>query len=173
MGVDSREIGLALALEVTPASLFAASVGFALFSAAGQPLLLSALAATVAFLLAWALLRRLGASEDAPMELAHFDLDDLEPEDFAEPVDDSEPESANTGEQPQIAIDELLLDDVLTDLPAESRVVSLFQPQAAPTAGELQAQIDRHLRCGTPAMMLPDATQELHEALDALRRSLR
>ena len=66
--------------------------------------------------------------------------------------------------------EELVLDEVLAAIEPESRVVRLFEPND--TAGEMQARIDRHLR-SSPRQIPPDATQELHEALAALRRSLR
>jgi hypothetical protein len=75
----------------------------------------------------------------------------------AHPAEDSEP------------AEELVLDDVLQALGPESRVVRLFEP--SDTAGELQERIDRHLR--SAPRPVPDATQELHDALAALRRSLR
>jgi hypothetical protein len=63
----------------------------------------------------------------------------------------------------------LELDDVLAAIEPESRVVQLFE--ANDSAGEMQARIDRHLR--SSPRQVPDATQELHDALAALRRSLR
>ena len=45
-----------------------------------------------------------------------------------------------------------------------------FEP--TDTAGEMQARIERHLN-SSPPQSPPDATQELHDALAALRRSLR
>ena len=65
--------------------------------------------------------------------------------------------------------EELVLDDVLEAIGPDNRVVRLFEPND--TAGEMQERIDRHLRSGP--RQVPDATQELHDALAALRRSLR
>ena len=68
----------------------------------------------------------------------------------------------------------LLLDDVLAELDAESRVVRLFDVNRMPTPGQLDARIREHL--GSPraaAAAPPDATQALHDALAELRRSLR
>jgi hypothetical protein len=66
----------------------------------------------------------------------------------------------------------LLLDDVLSELAPDSRVVRLFDPAAMPTAGELKSRIDRHL--DRQASDHPgDAVQALHDALAELRRSLR
>ena len=66
--------------------------------------------------------------------------------------------------------DELLLDDVLTELEPGSRVVRLFDPATMPTAGELHDRIDRHLRS---QQSQPDAAQALNDALAELRRSRR
>lgn len=67
--------------------------------------------------------------------------------------------------------DELLLDDILIKIEPHSRVVQLFDPDAMPTAGELQARIERHLN--GPPRPVPDAAQALNSALTELRRSLR
>ena len=70
---------------------------------------------------------------------------------------------------------ELLLDDVLAELHSDSRVVQLFDPLRTPTAGELKARIDKHLREGraVPAEEeRADASQALYDALADLRRSL-
>jgi hypothetical protein len=69
--------------------------------------------------------------------------------------------------------DELLLDDILTEIGAESRVVRLFDPAAMPTPGQLNARIERHLNQGSPPAAPPDASQALYDALADLRRSLR
>ncbi len=69
--------------------------------------------------------------------------------------------------------DVLVLDDILTELGDESRVVRLFDVSAMPSPAQLKARIDRHLdrthSQGTP----PDAAEALHEALAELRRSLK
>lgn len=77
--------------------------------------------------------------------------------------------------------DELLLDDILAEMTPSSRVVRLFAPDAAPTAGELKERIDRHLADGERAGLagpielseLPDASDALAAALDRVRHSLR
>jgi len=71
------------------------------------------------------------------------------------------------GEEP------LLLDDILSELAPDSRVVRLFDPAAMPTAGQLKSTIDRHLEGESPAIQPPDAVQALHDALAELRSSLR
>ena len=74
-------------------------------------------------------------------------------------------------------VDELLLDDILREIGPESRVVRLFDPSRIPSAGELQANIDRHLstaaRAAPEAESFPDDSQALHDALAELKRSLR
>lgn len=68
--------------------------------------------------------------------------------------------------------DELLLDDALEPPASDSRVVQLFQPGSLPTAGELQARIDRHLDGRGDAPAPADDSGELFEALASLKRSL-
>ena len=76
----------------------------------------------------------------------------------------------------QVAADsdrgELLLEDRLSLPSDDSRVFRLFDPRTLPTAGEMHERIERHRR--EPATQdYPDATGELHQALSALRKSLR
>lgn len=66
--------------------------------------------------------------------------------------------------------DELLLDDRLAPAAEDSRVVRLFGDHRIPTAGELHANIERHL---ASRQAVPDATQALSDALAELRRNLR
>jgi hypothetical protein len=68
---------------------------------------------------------------------------------------------------------ELLLDDVLAVLRPDARVVRLFDVNALPTPGQLQASIDRHLGSSGSRSAPPDASEALHQALAELRRSLR
>jgi hypothetical protein len=86
---------------------------------------------------------------------------------------------------PSIPLDELLLtdadrlhpegeealelNDILTKIDSDHRVVRLFDPSAKPTPGQLKARIDRHLE---GALTPPDASQALFDALAELRRSL-
>jgi len=108
-----------------------------------------------------------------------FDVRDVEPLGFAEANEVQEPDRVElllTGAlEPAQAADEepLLLDDVLAELGANSRVVRLFDPSAMPTAGELKARIDDHLGSEISAAQSHDATKALHDALADLRRSLR
>jgi hypothetical protein len=68
---------------------------------------------------------------------------------------------------------ELLLDDILAELEPDARVVRLFDVNAMPTPGQLQANIDRHLGSSDLRYAPPDASDALHHALAELRRSLR
>lgn len=113
----------------------------------------------------------------------------VRPEDRRFPIGDFAPveppvvqEELSADEEEQVAEpaggDELLLDDVLADIPLDSRVVRLFDPSVMPTPGELRARIDRHLgsdrvSAAPPEAVQVDASQALHEALAELRRSLR
>ena len=133
-----------------------------------------------AFGAAWVALRRIGAVR-RPFTLRDFELGEFEP---VEQVDDIEELVLVLGQRheelDELVLDEVLeaprpdelvLDDVLQALEPESRVVQLFQPREAPTAGELHERIERHLR--SAPRLVPDATEELREALSALRQSLR
>jgi hypothetical protein len=68
--------------------------------------------------------------------------------------------------------DPLLLDDILSEIGPDSRVVRLFDPSAVPTPGQLRARIDRHLDEAASPAAPADASQALFEALAQLRRSL-
>lgn len=155
-------------IEIAAAGLFAAAAAYS-FALLGSP---GGLAVTIGvagagFAAALAAVRGLGG-RPTPFTLAAFEVNPIKPEDAAE-------ELFLSGEQihrPE-AGDELLLDDVLASLAPDSRVVRLFDPAAMPSAGELHANIDRHLRsAGRPAEP-HDASQALSDALAELRRSLR
>ena len=92
---------------------------------------------------------------------------------------------------------ELLLEDKVATPPGDTQFVRLFVVDNSPTAGQLQARIDAHLRDqssrdpkaaptpwdGSPAIppaippvippVIPDASDALHAALADIRRSLR
>jgi hypothetical protein len=75
-----------------------------------------------------------------------------------------------------VAVDDdlLVLDDVLSEIGPDSRVVRLFDPAAMPTPGQLKARIDRHLIEGAlPRATSHDASQALYDALAELRLELR
>jgi hypothetical protein len=69
--------------------------------------------------------------------------------------------------------DPLVLDDILTELGPDSRVVRLFDRKAMPTPGQLKSRIDDHLGQVPPTAGASDASQALSDALAELRRSLR
>jgi hypothetical protein len=140
-----------LATRVVPGALVAETVGAGAFSYVLSICMLGAVQPQA---------RRLPVSV--------FDVRDI---DMAEPSELllTEP-SAPPLERP--VSEPLLLDDVLSELAPDSRVVRLFDPGAMPTAGELKSRIDRHLD-GRSADHPGDAVQALHDALAELRRSLR
>ena len=175
-----------LAFEIAPAVIFGSAVAFAsAMTLAVPPLDLIPLGAgACAFAICWLGLRRFGAGPKA-LPLADFDQSDLERELAllaeemqngdrlaSSPTEDSAlDELILEDELPAISEDELLLEDQLPSAQEDSRVIRLFDPRPQ-TAGEMQEQIENHLRT-TPRPPLSDATQELHEALSALRHSLR
>lgn len=181
MDWKSRHWGWALALELAPAALFNFAVAFAVASVVGRsahaPFAAAAavMAGLAAFLLAWVALRRFGRAGPR-FALPRFESLLVET-DSRNHADDGEllltEVVAQDGGAGVTERDELLLDDILETMGPESRVVRLFQPNGVPTAGELQARIDRHLGSASPQPAPPDASQALHEALAALRQSLR
>ena len=129
------------AVDVGAAAIFAAAAGFAAWAvAAAGPASVAAMAA-LAFLLVCAALRRVPAEEPS-YALPHFQLAPIEP----------------AGRQPEIA-DELLLDDRLTAVEPDARVVQLFDPSRTPSVDGSRSAA-------------PDASQALSDALAQLRRSL-
>ncbi len=178
MSGGSNSIGSALAFELTPAVIFGSSVGYATATwMALAPLSITPVAAgAAAFGGIWLALSRFGA-QPRPFPLTEFEQTPLESQlsavsellEQADVVGIVEQLGAASRKKQAIE-DELVLDDVLEASEFESRVVRLFE--ANDTAGEMQARIDQHLR-STPRQALPDAAQELHDALAALRRSLR
>jgi hypothetical protein len=175
----------AAAFEGAPAAIFGGAVCFSVATVLRQPALdVAPLAGGAgAAGAAWLLLRRLGTPARR-LYVPEFDLGAFEPVVADLPPIKEEPvvpETAEAEEDPGeliledfmelIAEEELVLEESMVAVEADSRVVQLFKREAPPTAGELQERIDRHLR--TTARPMPDATQELHDALAALRRSLR
>lgn len=150
----------------TAAAAIAAAVGFAMAPATGSIAAILA-AAGAALVLALIALRQL--ADDGPgFELAPFPLADLPPAEFDELLL-SEADRLDAAQPPATA-DELVLDDVLSQLGEGSRVVRLFDASAMPTPGQLRARIDTHLGQAVPPSL--DASAALHEALAELRRSL-
>lgn len=157
-------------VERVASALFAASVGFAAYSllpsALAQPALsaCSGGAAILAFLLAGRGQRALQPAPRFPVPI--FDVRGLDPAPADELVltEDDRYVRTDAEEGP------LVLDDILAQVTADSRVVHLFDPAAMPTPGQLRARIDTHLASDAT---VPDASQALSEALAELRRSLR
>lgn len=141
----------------------------------GQSPPVAALAAAVAFVCGWKILSAIEAStptftlvEFAPVPLPEV----AEPDELLLTEADRVPASL----QPKASApenDALVLDDVLARLDDESRVVRLFDASAMPTPDQLRTRIERHLGSANPPSASPDASQELHEALAELRRTLR
>ena len=176
MKIGGENILWPLAFEFAPAAMFGSSVGFATATWLGLPPLemTPAAAGAAAFGAVWLGLYKVASREAFPLKEfeqpeVEFQLSPmgelLEQADVAAIVDRLGSLSVEEEPKPE----ELELDDVLAAIEPESRVVQLFE--ANDSAGEMQARIDRHLR--SSPRQVPDATQELHDALAALRRSLR
>ena len=183
---SGESIVWALAFEFTPAVIFGSAVAFASATALAVPFLAPVpLSAGVGALMgSWLVLRKFGAGAKA-LPMADFDQTELERElaNLADEMQRAELLAENPAKDPELdellledelpalVEDELILEDLLPGSEEDSRVIRLFDPRNE-TAGEMQERIDRHLR-NTPRPPLSDATQELHEALAALRSSLR
>jgi len=160
----------AVALEGLPAVLFGTAAGFCASKLAGfaplsaVPMGIGAAAAAVAWLPL-----RLFRGNQPQFPIPRFDPADYEPE----AVEAMEPKEELLLDEPVAAEedDELLLEVRAWPSAEDSRVIRLFDPARMPTAGELQQRIDRHLQ--SPNRVIPDAAQELHDAIAALRQSLR
>jgi hypothetical protein len=151
-------------------ALFAMAAAYAAFqwlAPQSRPAMLVAVAiatAALAYLLSFGLLNAVQA-EAAALCVPPFDVGEIEAVQAPELLltDRYEPAALSHKEEP------LLLDDILQELGADSRVVRLFDPAAMPTPGQLNERIERRLVGGAPE----DASQALHDALAELRRSLR
>jgi hypothetical protein len=173
---ENESIGWALAFEFVPAAIFGSAVAFASATYLAQPPVSVAPIAAGAAALGgvWLALSRFALPrrqfaltdfEQTPVEYERSSLGELlEQADVAGIVEQLGASAERT------ATEELVLDDVLAAVEEDSRVVRLFEPND--TAGEMHARIEDHLR-SAPRQTPPDATQELHDALAALRRSLR
>lgn len=175
MGRRGESVIGALAFEVTPAAIFGSAAAFAGATLLGLPhfALEPVAGGAAAFGFAWLVLRSLGRAKGARLPLPDFDQGELdrELELAAGELGNFSAEQLDVAEEFEDHADELILEEVVIPADPDSRVVRLFKPDGTPTAGELQQRIERHLRSGPQAV--PDATQELHEALAALRQSLR
>ena len=147
----------AVLLELAPAVLFGCAVAFASSKApesrlaAVAPLALGVIACALVV----ALLRRFRQAGEA-FAMPRFERVEIEPEVGAE-----------------LAEPELLLDDVLGAPESHSRVVRLFDATRVRGGGELQAGALLSCSAVRPTPTPPDATEALHDALAALRQSLR
>ena len=154
---NQRHPGERLAEWGAPAVLATAS-GWAAYAISGA--VLTGAGALAAVLALGALAMQRVGHADRVMDLSDFAV---------EPIDTA-------------AIDELLLDDVLTEVAADSRVVSLFEPEPA-TPGALVARIADYLGERSPnarpagdgaqGPLAADAGAALHAALANIRASLR
>jgi hypothetical protein len=135
--------------DIGGASALAGAAGFAFLKLGPSDYLPfeAAVAASLAFLAAYAVLRPIG-NEPTALPLTPFTAPEIAPE----------PEH-----------EALLLDDVLASMGPDSRVVRMFAPDQAPTAGQLQARIDRHIGGARD----DDAADALHQALADIRKALR
>jgi len=167
MDLALRDHPVETAADAAAAVIFAAATAFAasaLFVPSAVP------AALLAFVPVFVILRQSPGIVES-YALPAFQLADLP---------DCEPEPEELLLTAEMMLDspvaepseELVLDDVLARLGPDSRVVRLFDPEKMPTAGEIRANIDHHLRAAQPASSPPDATQALSDALAQLRRSL-
>ncbi|MEO6434033.1 MAG: hypothetical protein ABIO29_08685 [Sphingomicrobium sp.] len=160
------------------AGLFAIACAFPAFMllpAMGQSALaVAGLLAVIAFGTALRVLRRVDRS---PRQVVQFDLMPMPQFPALEPLE-LRPSDVFTP-APTPAPQALELDDELTALSPDSRVVQLFGIPSQTTAGELAVRIERHLAHRdapvrtAPNQLAPDASGELFEALDQLRASLR
>jgi hypothetical protein len=163
--MDARRIErIEKGADVAAAAVFAAAAAYAALRFGPVP---AAVTGIVAFI---ALFRLLGSIEpEAPSFAIDFEAPDFPPvaelaellltDVYVQPL--AEPAKG----------DELVLEDVLTELCDDSRVVRLFDPAAMPTPAELRSRIDRHREAAAGAQ--GDGSQALHDALAELRRSLR
>jgi len=160
------------AVDAAAASSLAAALAFVAFRLAPGAFAPASAAAVAAFafVLCRKALARVGAGRER-YSVPVFDIRDFEP--FEAGALDELLLTEADRLQPDANQDALVLDDILADIAADSRVVQLFDPTAMPTPGQLQARVDRHLDGGTPRPASPDASEALFAALADLRRSLR
>jgi hypothetical protein len=171
-----ESIGWALAFEFAPAAIFGSATAFsaAIFLGLPQFGMAPVAAGAAAFGGIWLALSKFG-SHGRALPLAEFEQSPLELSPVSELLEQADVVALveRLGAAPAAKREieeELVLEDVLEAIETDSRVVRLFEP--SDTAGEMQARIDRHLH-STRRQAQADAAQELHEALAALRRSLR
>jgi hypothetical protein len=174
MRARGTNIFWAVALEGGPAVLFGAAAAFCASKLAGvAPLGLMPVGVGVAAAGAAWIPLRLFRGNQPQFPMPRFDPADYEPE----VVEAEEPLLLDVPVEDELLLDEPVAEaeELLLEVRAwpesDSRVIRLFDPARMPTAGELQERIDRHLQ--SPNRVIPDAAQELHDAIAALRQSLR
>ena len=181
-----RTYRLELTADAGAAAALAAAVAYAiLLTVAPVP---AAAAGALAFVVAFSGLRSvrphhpcyvladfglIPLEAEEPAELILAEVDRLFPELVLTEADRIPGELILTEADRLTAEGELVLEDVLAEPAADSRVVRLFDPAAMLTPGELHDRIDRHLSGSYLPTASPDASQALHQALADLRRSLR
>ena len=170
------------AVDYGSSAVLGAAVGFSLFlllrNMLSQPTLAIAAGCSgiAAFSLSLRLLRRVGA-KDPDFDVRPFQLPELRFEEWDELLLTEQVELLLTNAdrlRPERSVEEeLVLNDILTKLGPQSRVVRLFDPAAMPTPAELNERIEQHLRAGSRQAPPADASEALYQALNELRRSLR
>lgn len=173
---ERENIGWSLAFEFAPAAILGSAVAYAAAAFIDQPIvgLTPVAAGAGVFGVTWLLLKKFAGRPPA-FPISQFEKAPVEYElsSLAELLEEADVvgivERLGASEERAISA-ELILEDVIKQESSESRVVQLFQPRE--TAGEMHERIETHLRA-SPRQAPPDATQELHDALAALRRSLR
>lgn len=156
-------------IDGAAAAVLAASSAFALATLAPQAGVAAVFLSLPLFAACWAVLKRVPAEHRLPLaafEAIQFDCSD-ELEELILSADQIIAPAHGV-----VTEDELILDDVLSALGPDSRVVRLFTPQL-PTPGELKSTIDRHLQDRSSPPPIPDASRALSDALAELRQSLR
>jgi hypothetical protein len=169
--------------ERVAAGLFGAAVGYAAYTwlaaSSFEPWLGAYVAAATvaAFLLCSTVLERVAGGQSR-FRVPVFDLREFDTLESGELLltDKVDGELLLTEADrlaPSMSVDPLLLDDVLTEIGPDARVVRLFDRTAMPTPGELRTRIDAHIGHAPVADAPADASQALSEALAEQKRSLR
>jgi hypothetical protein len=172
---SGERIGWALAFEFAPAAIFGSATAFsaAIFLGVPQFEMTPIAAGAAAFGGVWLGLNKFG-SRGRVLPLPEFEQPRLELSPVSELLEQADVvaivEQLGAPPAEREFEEELVLEDVLEAIESDSRVVRLFEPND--TAGEMQARIERHLHSARHQAQA-NAAQELHEALAALRRSLR
>jgi hypothetical protein len=165
--VDHVEPGPAMTLEAASAAMLGFAIGTAALVVVGSSYVAAA-GALLAAVAAFACLQ--GLAEPAHFEIGQFDAPATEAGDFVQTL--SKPVLPEL-----LLIEPIHAELLLTDpLPAPNGERSLDGRLGTP--GELQLQIERHLKIASrkrtePSLPISDDSAALHEALAALKHSLR